>query len=128
MIPDFPDPVLRQPLTLTAIFPLYLSHYAMAVLVILPNTFILKLSLLPFIIWKTWTCTMGLSVSMGLARSLGLQSGGRLAVWDSSFVVRSPSILTSSGGHLLTSGIAFNAVHGTQVVRADVHQETVKEV
>ena len=113
MIPSIPDPMLRQPLTFTAIFPLYLSHYAMAVLAILPNTFILKLSLLPFIILQAWTCTMGLSVSMGLARSLGLQSSDRLAVWDSSFVVRSPSILTSFGEHLLNSSIDFNGFHGT---------------
>ncbi|KAI0255101.1 hypothetical protein BJV78DRAFT_1120236 [Lactifluus subvellereus] len=86
MLPNLPDPSLRQPLTLTAVIPLYLCYYAMAVLAILPNTFILKLSLLPFIVWQAWTCAVGLNFSMWLAQSLGLQSADRLNFWNFLFV------------------------------------------
>ncbi|KAH9978699.1 hypothetical protein BGW80DRAFT_1530441 [Lactifluus volemus] len=49
-----PDPALRQPSTATAGLPLFSSFYLLAVLAILPNTFLLKLLLLPFIIWQAW--------------------------------------------------------------------------
>jgi hypothetical protein len=65
-LPDFPDPALRQPATLAAVTPAFLTIYAQAVLAILSNTFILKLSLLPFIVWQAWSCAVGLSVSTEL--------------------------------------------------------------
>ena len=37
LLPDFPDPALRQPATLAAVVPLFLSIYTQAVLAILPN-------------------------------------------------------------------------------------------
>jgi hypothetical protein len=60
LLPVLPDPALRQPATLAAITPVILSVYAQAVLAILPNTFILKLALLPFIVMadvelRSWT-------------------------------------------------------------------------
>lgn len=87
MLPDYPDPALRQPLTLTAVAPLFLSYYALAVLAILPNTFILKLSILPFIVWQAWGCAVGLNLSAALTGWLGLQSADRLNLWNGSFVV-----------------------------------------
>jgi hypothetical protein len=51
LLPDIPDPALYQLATLAAVAPVFLSFYAQAVLAILPNTFILKLSLLPFMVW-----------------------------------------------------------------------------
>jgi hypothetical protein len=83
-----PDPALRQPLTGTAFLPFYLSYYAMAVLVILPHTFIFKLSLLPFVLWQAWRCAVGLNLSAGLALSLGIESGERLNHWNLVYVVR----------------------------------------
>lgn len=101
MLPNPPDSSLRQPLTLTAVIPLYLCYYALAVLAILPNTSILKLSLLPFIVWQAWTCAVGLDFSMWLAQLLGLQSPDRLSFWNCSFVVRFLPIVTFSDTDLL---------------------------
>ncbi|SRR6266702_4052641 len=68
-----PDPALRQPFTSAAFVPFYSSYYSMAVLVILPHTFILGLSLLPFVLWQAWRSAVGLNCSAGLALSLGGQ-------------------------------------------------------
>ena len=87
LLPDHQDPTLRLPLTLTAVAPLFLSHHALAVLAILPNTFILKLSILPFIIWQAWCCAVGLNLSAALVGWLGLQSADRLNLWNVAFVV-----------------------------------------
>ncbi|KAH9954276.1 hypothetical protein BC827DRAFT_1143989 [Russula dissimulans] len=86
-LPELPDPALRQPLTLAAIAPLYLTFYALAVLSILPNTFVLKLSLLPFIVWQGWSCAVGLNFSMALAESIGHPNGDRLRFWNMSYVI-----------------------------------------
>ena len=83
-----PDLSLRQPLTGAAFFPFYLSYYAMAVLVILPHTLILKLSLLPFVLWQAWRCAVGLNLSVTLALSLGIENGERLNHWNLVYVVR----------------------------------------
>jgi hypothetical protein len=47
-----PDPSIRQLLTLATVLSLFLGYYAMAMLAILPNSLILKLSLLPFMGWQ----------------------------------------------------------------------------
>src|SRR6266702_863533 len=83
-----PDPALRQPFTNAAFSPFSLSYFAMAVLVILPHTFILRLSLLPFLLWQAWRCAVGLNLSVGLALSLGVENGERLNHWNLIFVVR----------------------------------------
>jgi len=83
-----PDPALRQPFTGAAFFPFYSSYYAMAVLVILPHTFILRLSLLPFVLWQAWRCAVGLNFSAGLALSLGVKNGERLNHWNFAYLVR----------------------------------------
>jgi hypothetical protein len=92
-LPDTPDPALRQPLTLTAVAPLYLSFYALGVLAILPDTFIFKLSLLPFVVWQAWSCAVGLNFSAALAQLLGLEDADRVNFWNNSFVVRCPALL-----------------------------------
>jgi len=83
-----PDPALRQPLTLAAVFPVFLGYYAQAVLAILPNTFIFRLLLLPFILWQAWRCAVGLDFGAFLAQLLGYQSADRFAFFNNSFVVR----------------------------------------
>jgi hypothetical protein len=83
-----PDLAHRQPLTLTAFLPLFLGFYAQAVLAILPNTFIFKLSLLPFILWQAWKCAVRYDYAMSLAQSLGHQNTDRLAFLNLCFVVR----------------------------------------
>jgi hypothetical protein len=95
MFPNPPDPSLRQPLTLSVVLPVYTGHYAMAVLAMLPNTFILRLSLLPFIIWQAWTCAVGFDSSLSIAQWLGYQSADRLIFWNFPFVVRFPPIVIS---------------------------------
>ena len=83
-----PDTALRQPLTLAAVFPLLLSYYAQAVLAILPNTFIFKVLLLPFILWQAWRCAIGLDFGAFVAQLYGYQSAERFAFFNVSFVVR----------------------------------------
>ena len=86
--PSLPDPASRQPFTNSAILPLHLLYYALAVLAILPHTFILKLALLPVILWQAWKCAVGLDLSLGLANSMGLESPARLVSLNNLFVVR----------------------------------------
>lgn len=83
-----PDPALRQPFTNAAFFPLHLSCYAMAVLVILPQTFILRLSLLPFVLWQAWKCAVGLNFATGLALSLGVENAKPFNQWNFVYLVR----------------------------------------
>lgn len=82
-----PDPASRQPFTNAAFFPLYSSHYVLAVLAILPHTFILKLALLPIILWQAWKCTVGLDFAVGMANSMGVESS-RLRHFNFLYVVR----------------------------------------
>jgi hypothetical protein len=88
MSPYSLDSALREPLTPTVILPLILGYYTQAVLVILPNTFTLKVSLLPFILWQAWRCAIGFDFAAQLAQLLGHQSGDRLSFWNFLFVVR----------------------------------------
>ncbi|KAH9019080.1 hypothetical protein EDB85DRAFT_585567 [Lactarius pseudohatsudake] len=83
-----PDPALRQPFTGAAFFPFFFSCYAMAVLVILPHTFILRLSLLPFVLWQGWTCAVSLNFPVGLALYLGVKNGEWLNYYGFTYVVR----------------------------------------
>jgi len=83
-----PDLALRQPLTLSAIFLLLLSHYAHAVLTILPNTFIFKLLLGPFILWQAWRCAVGFDFGASFVSLLGHQDTDRSAFWNFFFAVR----------------------------------------
>jgi hypothetical protein len=118
----FLDPALRQPATLEAVAPVFLGFYAQAVLAILPNTFILKLSLLPFILWKAWSCIVRLNLSMGLATWLGFENDAKwLMSWDFIFVVGAISC-TRKGkkvpcGVVLLIGVVDGDVdHGVKVV------------
>jgi hypothetical protein len=83
-----PDLALRQPLTLAAVFPLFLGCYAQAVLAILPNTFMFKVLLLPFILWQAWKCSIGFDFGSSLAPLLGHQGTDRVDFWNFMFVVR----------------------------------------
>jgi hypothetical protein len=83
-----PDLAHRQPLTPATVLPLLLGFYAQAVLSILPNTFIFKLLLLPFVLWQAWKCTVRYDCAMSLAQSLGHQNTDRLAFLNLFFVVR----------------------------------------
>ncbi|KAI0299135.1 hypothetical protein B0F90DRAFT_1631745 [Multifurca ochricompacta] len=87
LLPDLPDPALRQPFTIAAVCPLFLSYYALGVLAILPNTFLIKLSLLPFIVWQVWRCALGLDPSLRLGQLLGRESPGRFSLWNFEFVM-----------------------------------------
>ena len=85
--PFLPDPASRQPFTTAAFLPLYSLHYVLAVLAILPRTFILKLALLPILLWQVWKCATGLDLSAGLAISLGLESPARVRAYNFGFLV-----------------------------------------
>jgi hypothetical protein len=87
-LPSPPDPASRQPFTTAAFLPLYSLHYVLAVLAILPHTFILKLALLPILLWQAWKCAVGLDLSVGLANLLGIESSARLRYFNFLFVVR----------------------------------------
>ncbi|KAI0295338.1 hypothetical protein B0F90DRAFT_1939935 [Multifurca ochricompacta] len=96
LFPNPPDLALRQPFTPAATLPLVLSHYALAVLAILPNTFIFKLSLLPIILWQAWCCTVKLDFSIWLAQLVGVRNADRLNFWNFTFVVGMLSIVLKS--------------------------------
>ena len=83
-----PDLTLRQPLSLAAVSPLLLSYHAQAVLTVLPDTFIFKLLLLPFILWQAWRCAVGFDFGAFLTQLLGHQGTDRVAFWNLMFVVR----------------------------------------
>ena len=83
-----PDPASRQPYTTAASLPLYVSHYVLAVLAILPHTFVFKLALLPIVLWQVWNCAVGFDFSVGVANWLGLESPARLRHLNFMFVVR----------------------------------------
>ncbi|KAI0291690.1 hypothetical protein BC826DRAFT_1105826 [Russula brevipes] len=80
MSPYSLDSPPREPLTLTAISPLILGYYAQAVLVILPNTFTFRVSLLPLILWQAWRCAIGFDFAAQLAQLLGRQSSDRFSI------------------------------------------------
>ena len=96
-----PDLTHRQPSTLAAFFPLFLAYYAQAVLAILPNTFIFKLLLLPFILWQAWKCVTGLDCAVPWARLLGHQNPNKFAFLNFEFTVRHFLEMMSRGGRLL---------------------------
>ena len=83
-----PDPAARQPLTVAAVLPLYACHYLLAVLAILPHTYILRLAFVPVVLWQAWYCAVGLDFSAGVAKSLGRDGVGRLNQWNYGYVVR----------------------------------------
>ena len=88
-LPSLPDPAFRQPFTAAELLPLYFLYYVLAVLAILPHTFIPKLALLPITLRQTWRCAVGLDLSAGLANLLGIESSVRLSYFNFFFVVRS---------------------------------------
>ena len=94
-------PALRQPLTLAAVFPLFLGYYAQAVLAILPNTFIFKLLLLPFILWQAWKCTVGLDCAVLWAQFFGRESADGFRSSNLALAVRPSSRTMSPGTRLL---------------------------
>ena len=87
-LPVPPDPASRQPFTTAAFLSLYSLHYVLAVLAILPRTFVLKLALLPIILWKAWTCAVGFDFGAALANLFGLESSDRVRHFNFMFVVR----------------------------------------
>ena len=83
-----PDPAARQPLTVTALLSLYACHYLLAVLAILPHTYILRLAFVPVALWQAWYCAVGLDLSAALAKASGLDSVGRLHHKNFGYMVR----------------------------------------
>jgi hypothetical protein len=88
ILPTLPDPALRQSFTIAAVLPLILSFYALAVLTLLPRTYVIKLALIPFIVWKSWNCAVGLNYSTSVAQFLGLESADRINHCNFAYVVR----------------------------------------
>src|SRR5712691_1777390 len=86
-------PAFRQPLTLAAVSPLFLGYYAQAVLAILPNTFIFRLLLLPFILWQAWKCAIGLDCAVLWAQFLGRETSDRFRCSNLGLVVRPSSTM-----------------------------------
>ena len=83
-----PDLALRQPLTLSAAILLFLSHYAHAVLTLLPNTFLFRLLLAPFVLWQAWRCAVRSDFGAFLVPLLGHHGTDRFAFWNFFFAVR----------------------------------------
>jgi len=83
-----PDPAARQPFTVAAFLPLCACQYLLAVLAILPHTYVLRLAIVPVVLWQAWYCAVGLDFSAALAKSLGRDSVDRLNHWNYGYVVR----------------------------------------
>ena len=66
----------------------YSLHYVLAVLAILPHTFILKLAFFPIVMWQAWKCAVERDVSVVMANLLGFESSARLRHWNYTLVVR----------------------------------------
>lgn len=79
-----PDLSLRQS-SATLLIPLFLNFYVMAVLAILPNTFLFKLLLQPVLVWQTWRCIADVDLSAWLEHLLGVKSHN---FWNAPFAVR----------------------------------------
>jgi len=84
-IPGFPDASLRRALTLTDIAPIILCYYAHAVLAILPNTYWLRVALLPVTEWFVWHAAVTLDFSKYLAGTLGLENPVRVSFLNMAF-------------------------------------------
>lgn len=67
MVDLLPGLSLRQP-SVTAVIPLSLGFYAMAMLAILPNTFLFRLLLQPVLAWQAWRCAADVDFSSWLAQ------------------------------------------------------------
>jgi hypothetical protein len=85
---DSLDLALREPLTLSTLSPLLLSYHLQAALAILPNTFIFKLLLLPYILWQAWKCIAVYDHAALFAQMLGHQRTDRVAFCSFVHVVR----------------------------------------
>jgi len=72
-----PDTAARQPLTVAAILLFYACHYLLVVHPTLPHIYILRLIIVPVVLWQAWYCAVGLDWPTGLARLLGRDSVGR---------------------------------------------------
>src|SRR6267142_348978 len=90
------DSLALQPLTLAALSPLLLSYHVQAVLAILPNTFIFKLLLLPYILWQVWKCIVEFDHAALFAQLLGHHRTDRVAFCSFVHVVRYFAKLISS--------------------------------
>ena len=82
-----PDLSLRQP-SVTALIPLFMTYYALAVLSILPNTFFLRSLLQPVLMWQAWRCMADVDLAAWMVQSLGFKSDARLDIVNSPFAVR----------------------------------------
>ena len=86
-IPSFPDATLRRALTLTDIAPVILCYYAHAVMAILPNTYWLRVALLPVTEWFVWNSAVTLDFSKYLAGQFGLENPLRISFLNMMFDV-----------------------------------------
>jgi hypothetical protein len=100
--PNPPDPTSRQPFTTAAFLPLCACNYILAVLAILPHTYILRLALVPVILWQAWNCAVGLNFSAALAKSAGHDSVDRLNHHNFAYGARDPFCRNDLQPFLLT--------------------------
>ncbi|KAI9448701.1 hypothetical protein BJY52DRAFT_1365462, partial [Lactarius psammicola] len=64
----------------------FLTYYALAVLAILPGTFLFRLLLQPVFLWRAWRCVVDVNLSAWLAQLLGLQSADHVICWNNLLV------------------------------------------
>jgi Membrane bound O-acyl transferase family len=88
-LPGFPDASLRRPLTLLDIALVILSYYAHAVMAMLPGTFWLRVTLLPFTLWLAWSSAVTLDLAQYLASALGDANPMRFTHLNFAWVVSS---------------------------------------
>src|SRR5882762_693135 len=86
-LPAMPDPDNRLPFTLLAGLPFFFCYYVFAVLAILPNTFLVKLALLPVVVKLGWHTSVNYDVAKGLATSYSRLDYERIVTYNYGAVV-----------------------------------------
>ncbi|KAH9168366.1 hypothetical protein EDB89DRAFT_1909345 [Lactarius sanguifluus] len=108
---DFlPDLSLRHS-SAVALIPLSLTYYALGVLAILPNTFLFRLLLQPVFLWQAWTSRRGWH-NLSDSRILTVPESGVPHSWCGSLFTI-----------VFFIGVDGNVLHGTEVVRMDIHHQ-----
>lgn len=87
ILPTVPDPALREPVTFSAVAPLFACYYALALLVQLPRTFLLRVSLLPIAIWAGWHAATRYDFALRIAFMLGWEDHWQIQGLNFAFVV-----------------------------------------
>lgn len=103
LLPTVPDSSLREPITISAVAPLFACYYVLALLVQLPRTFVFRVSLLPIVIWSGWHAATRYDLALRVALMLGWEDHWQIQGLNFALVVSSwpVPILLNTLSHML---------------------------